>query len=189
MDAVRLDGARNVNKVFVDHGNEGDAGTGGRLPKDLIEGVNVIGAVVRRKRNAAQQHTDVRMQQSGEHDVEILPGGRERQSAQTIVAAELDDDHGGMQAQNSRQALHGILGGGAAGAKVHNLIAVAELVEITAQCIRVRLSGGQPVAGGDTVSKADEGGFALRMRRSGQQDSEEGNNKCAANVHRNSVCA
>ena len=189
MDSVPLDSAGNVDEVLVNHGDEGDGSARGSLAKDLIEGVNVVGAVVRRECDAAQENSDVGMEQSGEHFVEILPGGRERQSAKTVVAAELDDDHGRVQAQNGGKPLHGVLGGGAAGAEIDDLIAVAQMIQVAPQGVRIRLAGCESVTGGDTVTKADEDGLALGRPGGGQQDMQEGNKKCAANVHRNSVFA
>lgn len=189
MNSVWLDGAGKMNEVLVNHGNEGDARARGRLAKDLVKSMNVIGAVIRGKGNAAQQNADVHMQQSRKHFVEILFGGRERQSAQAVVAAKFDDDHGRMQAQDRRKTLHGVFGGGAAGAKVDDLIAIAELVQVAPQRVRVRLAGCESVTGCDAVSKANENRLGLGKRAGGEQDSQEGNKNCATNVHSNSVCA
>ena len=37
MNAVALDGAGNVDQIFVDHGHEGDVVLGREIAKDLVE--------------------------------------------------------------------------------------------------------------------------------------------------------
>ena len=41
--------------------------------------------------------------ESCQHGVQIAAGLGDRQAAQAVVAAELDDHHGGMQLQNARR--------------------------------------------------------------------------------------
>ena len=96
--------------------------------------MDVVGAVVGRQGDAGEQNLDVRVLKRGEHLVEVAAGLVEGQAAQAVVAAELDDDDGGMQAQDGVQAGDGILGGGAAGALVDDLVVVAA-------CSRVRFAG------------------------------------------------
>lgn len=175
MNAVGLDGARNVNQVLVDHGHKGDMRARGRLAKDVIERVNVIRTVIGRQRDAGQKHADVRMKQGGQHLVEILCGDSKWQPAQAIVAAKLDDDHGWMQAQNLRKPLDGILGCGAAGAEVHHLVGIAQLVQVTPQRVRIRLAGSESVARRNAVSKADKDRPGLRNCTKRKQNRQNGN--------------
>ncbi len=78
--------------------------------------MDVVGAVVGRQGDAGEQNLDVRGFESGQHGIEIAAGLVERQAAEAIVAAEFDDDDGGMQEQDGVSSGDGILGGGAAGA-------------------------------------------------------------------------
>jgi len=72
VNAVLLDGAGNVNEVLVDHGDERNSVFGGEVAEDLIEGLDVIGAVVRRQSDASQKNSDVCTLKSGEDSVEVL---------------------------------------------------------------------------------------------------------------------
>ena len=105
VDAVALDGVGNVDQIFVDHGHEGRMMLGSEVAENLIEGVDVVGAVVGRQRDAGEQHLDVGIFKRGEHRVEVAAGLVEGQAAQAVVAAEFDDDDGGMQQQERSAGL------------------------------------------------------------------------------------
>jgi len=154
--AVLLDGSRYMDEIFVDHGHKGDTMLCGEGTEELVEGLNVVRAVVGRQCNAGQQDLDMGGFQRGEHLLEIAAGLIERQAAETVVAAELDDYNLRMQAQNGRKAGDGVLGCGSAGALIHNLVVVALCVELPLQGVREGLAVEKAVAGGDTVAVADE---------------------------------
>jgi len=118
MDAVGLNRAGHIDQVFVDHGNKGGVMPGGQVAESLFELLNVIPSVVGRKSNTGQQYFDVSVFQGSQHRVEVVTGLFRWKSAQAVVAAKLDNDHLGMQQQDSAQTGNGILGGGAAGALV-----------------------------------------------------------------------
>ncbi len=129
MDAISLDGAGNRNQILIEHGHKRRVITSSDLGKDGLEGADVIGSVIGRQRDAGHQHRNVRMHQRAHDLVEIGAGLRRRQAAQTIVAAELDDDDGRMQAKNKGQSGNGVFGGGAARASVDDLVMIASIVE------------------------------------------------------------
>ena len=100
MNAVRLNRAGNMNEVFVDHGHECGVMLGGEVAEDLFEGLDVVTAVVGGQRDAGKQHFDVSIFESSQHSIQIaarLAGG---QAAQSVVAAEFDDDNLRMQEQD-----------------------------------------------------------------------------------------
>ena len=74
MYAVLLDGAGDVDEVFVQHGDEGRVVLRGEIAKGLVEGVDVVGAVVGRKGDAGEQNLDVRGFKGGQHGIEIVTG-------------------------------------------------------------------------------------------------------------------
>ena len=49
VDAVSLNGIRNANQILVEHGNQRGVVLCGESGKDLLEGVDVVGAVVGRE--------------------------------------------------------------------------------------------------------------------------------------------
>ncbi len=125
MNAVGLDGAWGADEVFVDHGHEGDVVAGGQGAEDLLERLDVVWAVVGRKRDAGEENADVRGFEHGEDLIEITARLVEREAAQTVVAAELDDDHVRMQSENRGEIGDSIFGGGAADAAVEHFVVVA----------------------------------------------------------------
>jgi len=188
MNAVRLDRSRNVDQVFIDHRNKGDAVARCKLAEELLKGLNVIRAIIRRQRDSGQQNADVRGFESRKKLVEVAARLIERQSAQAVVAAELDDDHLRIQLENRRQAGESILGSGAACAPVENLVVVARGVQVALEEIGVRLAFGKPVTGRDAVSVADEEMRVLRRpRHRGRQKQANSNQQEASNVHKVSV--
>ena len=123
-----LDGAGDVDKVFVDHGDKGGVVFGGQVAEDLLEGVDVVGAVVGREGDAGEQNFDAGSIQGGQDLVEVaarLVGG---QAAEAVVAAELDDDDFRVQEQDGADLDDSVLGGGATGALIGNLVVVAACV-------------------------------------------------------------
>lgn len=87
--------------------------------------------------------------------IEVTAGLIGGQPAKPVVAAELDDDHLGMQHHYRMKTGDRILGGSSAGSLIIDCVVIAAGVEIPLQCVRVRLPSLQTVAGGDTVAEAD----------------------------------
>ena len=79
-----------------------------------------------------------------------------RQTPETIVAAELNDDDGGMQRQDGAQGGNGIFCGGAAGAVICYLVAVAAPVQVPLQRVGIRLASLESVARRDAVAIANK---------------------------------
>ncbi len=65
----------------------------------------------------------------GDDAVEVGAGVCDGQAAQAVVAAELDDDDGGVQGEKLGEALEAVLGGVAADALVVDAVADVALVE------------------------------------------------------------
>ncbi len=74
MDAVGLDGAGDVDEVFVDHGDKGSVVLFGEITEDLIEMIYVLLAVVGWKGDAGEQDFDVCVFERGQHLVEVAAG-------------------------------------------------------------------------------------------------------------------
>ena len=158
VDSVLLDGARDVDEIFVDHGDEGDVMFSGKVAEDLVEGLDVVRAVIRRKGDASEEHLDVCGFEGGEDCVEILLRLIGGQSAEAVVAAEFDDNEGRVSTEDRIYIGGCVLGGGAAGASIFNFVFVATLVEIALKRIRERLARLESIPCGDTVAVADDQG-------------------------------
>ena len=156
MNAVRLDCVGRVDQVFVDHGHERCVMFLGKGAKDLCELLDVVAAVVGWQGDAGKQDFDVRIFQRGEHQIEVAACLVERQAAQSIVAAELDNDDLGMHQQDGMDASHGVLCGGPADAFVYDLVVVAAGVQVPLQRVGVGLPVLEAIARGDAVAIADE---------------------------------
>lgn len=133
MDAVGLNGAGDIDQVFVDHGHDGGVMAGGEVEEDLIELMDVIGAVVGRQRDAGDEDLDMRAAERGDDGIKIAAGLIEGQAAQAVVAAELDDDDGRVQVEDGCERDDGVFGRSAAGAAVEDGVGVAEAVKIALQ--------------------------------------------------------
>ena len=92
VNAVVLDGVGNVDEVLVDHGDEGGVMLCGQIAEELVEGVDVVGAVVGGQGDAGEQDLDVSGFKGCEDLVEITASLVEGQAAEAVVAAELDED-------------------------------------------------------------------------------------------------
>ena len=213
VDAVVLDGVGDVDEVFVDHGDEGGVMLCREVAEDLVELVDVVGAVVGGQGDAGEQDLDVGGFKGGEDLVEIAACLIEREAAEAVVAAEFDEDDFRVEGQDGVEAGDGVFGSGAAGALIDDFVVEAAGVEVALEGVGVGLVGVEAVAGGDAVAEADEQVLAEGLRGQGEEEQQEcgfppisqrarngwgtrhvcryqqakGNDKSAANVHMGSV--
>ena len=59
MNAVGLNGVGDVDQILVDHGDERHAMACSQVAKDLLEGFDVVGAIIRREGDAGEQDFDM----------------------------------------------------------------------------------------------------------------------------------
>ena len=175
VDAVLLDGAGNVDEVFVDHGNEGGVVPGGEVAKGLVEGLDVVGAVVGRESDSGKQDFDMRVRESRENSIKVVAGHVWGQAAEAVIATEFHDHDFRVQAQDPRKAGDGVFGGGAAGALVADFVVIAAGVEFLLQKVGKGLAGLKAVTGGDAVAVADEDGTVGGSRFSCEERGSEEN--------------
>ena len=133
----------------------------------FVELIDVVGAVVRREGDAGENDFAACLKQSGDEGGEVAARVGDRDAAQAVVAAELDDDDGGVQAEDFFEAVDAIFAGVAADAGVDNFVVVAATVEIGLEIVGIRVAGRDAIAGGDAVSEAhdrrERGGAGQRM--------------------------
>jgi len=125
MDAILLNRPGDTDQVFVDHGHEGGMMLGGQIAKDLVEGLNVVRAIIRGERDTGEQDLDMRGLQSREDVIEIaasLVGG---QTAESVITTEFDDYNFRVQKQDRADVGDCVLCGRPAGALIINLIVVS----------------------------------------------------------------
>ena len=118
MDAVRLDGAWDTDQVFVDHRYEGWMVPGSDNFEDGVEGLDVVRSIIWRQGDASEQHTDMCTIERSEDSVKVVARLVRGKSAESIVAAEFNDDDAGAELQNGAQVGNGVLRGCAACAAV-----------------------------------------------------------------------
>jgi len=154
VNAVVLDGAGNGVNVGVEHGEQRNAVFCRDEAVGFVERMDVVGPVVGRKGNAGQNDFAAGVEQSGDDGVEITPGIGDGEAAEAIVAAEFDDDNGGMKAENVFQAHNGVFAGIAADPGVDDLVVIAALVEGSLKVLGPGMAGGDAIAGSNAVAEA-----------------------------------
>lgn len=183
MDTVFLDSARNVDQVFVDHGHKSGVVLGGQVAENLLEGVDVIGSVVGRQGDASQQNLDVRVFERGYNRIQILARLVGGQATEAVVTTEFDDHDFRAHAQYRGKTRNGVLGGGATGALVDDLVVETVTIQLFLQKVSICLTVFQSIAGGDAVAEADDDALFGGERRNDEKKCKERNDKSAANVH------
>lgn len=192
VNAVGLDGSGHGVDVGVEHRQERDVIARGDLVIHEVELMDVGGAVVGRERDAGEQDFGVRGEQAGDDGFKIAFGDGERQATEAVVAAEFDDDDGGMHGEDAGQAVDAVLGGVATDAGVDDAVVVAAGVEVMLERGGVGLAGFEAVTGGDAVSVANDDGFFLLGGVCGEwnergQEGQQQREGDAATVHKLSL--
>ena len=195
MDAIALDGSGDIDQIFIEHGHQGNVVHGREVAKDLIERADVVGSVIGRQRDSGQEDLYVRTLERGENLIEIGARLVDRQAAQSVVAAKLDNHDGGVKAQYIGEACERILGSGAACALVDDLVRVATRIEQLLKSGGIGLVFIEAQSGGNAVTEADEnwpvgiGQTGGRERPGRQQRETKCDENYAPNVHVLSVDA
>jgi len=158
VSAVGLHHAGDAVNILEQEGKHGDAVTAGQQGVGLVELADVVGAVVWREGDAGEGNFGPGTLQGGDDLAEVGAGVCNGQAAQAVVAAELDDDHGGMQREDLGQAFNTILSGIAADALVVHAVADMEAVEVGLQVVWVTLARIDTAAGGEAIAEADQEG-------------------------------
>ena len=96
--------------------------------------------------------------QGGDHCGEVCTGGLDVEAAQTVVAAKLQDDHGGVEGGDVGDAVDAILGGVAGNAFVDDAVGEAVAIEIVLEEVGVAGAFVGAEAGGEGVTETDDEG-------------------------------
>lgn len=178
VDAVGLDGSGHGVDVRVEHGQQRDVVARGDLMVHEIELVNVGLAVVGREGDAGEHDLGVRGEQAGDDGLKIALGDGEGKAAESVVAAEFNDDNGRVHGEDAGEAIDSVLGGVAADAGVDDAVVVAAGVEVMLQRGGPCLAGDEAVACGDAVSIANDDGTLGGVRGEWKERGHEGQKQC-----------
>jgi hypothetical protein len=162
MNAVVLNGAGDGVDVGVEHGKQGDVILGSDEAEGFIEGLNVIGAIVGGEGDAGENNFAAGVEEGGDDGVEIAAGIGDGDAAQAVVAAEFDNDDGGMEAEDVLYAVDAVFACVAADAGVNDPVAVATVVKGGLEVVGPGVAGIDAEARGDAVSEAVDYGNGTR---------------------------
>ena len=169
VDAVGLHAARSAVDILKQKGEQGYVILLSQQCVDFVELADVIRAVVRRQRDAAEHDLCSRVPQGGDNLIEILACAVNGQAAKTIVAAEGDDDEGRLQGEHVIQPFDAVLRRVAADAGIRHAIVKAFGVEILLKKIGITVAGIGAVARSQAVAKGNDDraivtGLSSRLR-------------------------
>ncbi len=92
----------------------------------LVELADVVGAVVGGEGDAGEDDFGSAGLEGGDDLVEVGAGVFDAEAAEAVVAAELDDDDGGLHGDDGGDAFYAVFGGVAADAGVDDAVVVAD---------------------------------------------------------------
>ncbi len=190
MDAILLNSAWNSVDMGIEHGQQDDMIFRCDLLKDGIELVDVVGTVVGWQRDPREDHLAACFPQGRDDRIEIGAGRRNRKTAQTVVAAKLDDNHRRMELKHLIHALNAVLGGISAHALIDDPVSISASIQISLQVVWIAVARIDPMAGCNTVTEANNRGkgtvrSGMSKQRVSQQCGEERQELAA--VHNSSV--
>lgn len=122
----------------------------------LVELADVIRAIVRRERDAAEHDLSPRALQRGDDLIEIPSRTVDGKPAETIVAAEGYYDNRRLEGEHILQALNAVFGCIAANAGIHHVVMKAPVIEIAFEKIRIAVAGVGAVACGQTIAEGHD---------------------------------
>ena len=170
VDAVGLHAARSAVDILKEEGEQGHVILLSQRCVDFVELADVVRAVVRWQRDAAEDDVCSRAPQGGDNLIEILACAVDGQPAKTIVAAEGDDDEGRLQGENIVHPFDAVLCCVAADAGIHHAVVKALRVEILLEKVRITVASIGAVACSQAVAEGNDywpvvAGLSCRLRR------------------------
>jgi len=159
--AVGLHHAVDAEDALEEEGEEGDAVFVGEQGVGGLELLDVVGAVVGGEGDAGEGDPGAGGFEAGEDGVEVAAGVFDAEAAEAVVAAELDDDDGGVEGEDAIDAVETVLGGVAADALIDDVVVEAEGVEVFLEEVGIAFAGVGAEAGGEGVAEADEDGAVV----------------------------
>jgi hypothetical protein len=128
----------------------------GQVCVNLFELMNVVGSVVGREGHAGQDNAGSGLLEGGDHPVQVFASGRERQTAEAVIAAEFQQHDRRFQRCRGIDAGDAAFSGIAADAEVRYMVRVTARIEIFLQVIGEALAGGKAESGADAIAENDQ---------------------------------
>ena len=125
VDAVVLNSAGDGVDVGVELGQERRVEFCRDEAVGFVELLDVVGAVVGREGDAGEDDFAAGLEQGGDDGVEVAARVGDGDAAEAVVAAEFDNDDGGVKAEDFIEAVDAVFGGVAADAGVDDFVVVA----------------------------------------------------------------
>ena len=158
MGSVGLHHAIDAEDAFEEKWEQGDIVFLCKQCVGVVELLDVVGAVVGRKRDSGEDHLGSAGFESGDDLVEVGAGVFDAEAAKAIVAAELDDNDGGFLGEDGVEAFDAVLGCVAADALIDDAVVVTLCIEVGLEEVGVAFAEVGTVAGGEAVAETDDEG-------------------------------
>lgn len=172
--SVRLHAACRAINVLKQKGKQGHMVFPGKQCIGLVELTDVIRAIIRGQSNSTEHHFGSCALKRGDNLIEVAPRAVDRQSAQTIIPAEGNDDGRRFQREHFIQPVQTVFRRVAAYAGVHHMVVKALRFQIAFKKIWIAVAGICTVACSQAIAEGDNdrpivGRLRLRLRcRSGR---------------------
>ena len=141
MDRIGLHQVGMAGDAFQKEGNPGQMVLLGQAQIDLFERPNVVGAIIAREGHSSQQYLDSSLLKTLDHLNEVRAGGRNREPAESVIAAEFQDHYGRFRRENIRQTLQSVSCSISADPHVDDVVFVAGGVDQALEVVRIALTG------------------------------------------------
>ena len=122
----------------------------------LIELANIVGAIIRRQRDAGERDFDARPLQRRNYLFEIGASVLDRQTAQPIVAAKLDYNDGRMERENVRQPRNPVLRSVATDSLIGDAVVVMQPIQIGLKVVGEALPRLGAKASGQAIAETNQ---------------------------------
>ena len=156
VDPVFLNGTGNRVDVGVKHGQQGHMVFRCDEVVGLVEGLDVVGTVVRGQRYTGEDDFAAGVEKGADDGIEVAARIRDREAAETVVAAEFHNNDSRVEAQHILDPVDAVFAGIAADAGANDFVVVAAAVEVGLEIVRIRMPRRDSIAGGNAVAEADD---------------------------------
>src|ERR1035437_8577262 len=156
MNVVPLHHSSNAINVLQQEGQHGHMVLLCKQRVRVVELANIVGTIIRRQRDTGARNFNARLLKRPEDLVEIRASVLDRQTAQPVVAAKLDNDDRRMKRKNLRQPLHPILSSVSANALVIDAVVEGQRVQIGLQVVGVALARIRAGASGQAIAETHQ---------------------------------
>ena len=156
--AVGLDVALDSEDVLKNKGQQGDVVLLRKLRIHAVEASDVVTAVLRGEGDSGERDPCSTLLDLLDHCSEVLLSAADRQAAEAVIAAELEDDDLWFLSEDAMEALQAVLGSVSADAFVEHTVVIPAGIEETLEIGRVAGGGFKAVAGGEAVAEAGDDG-------------------------------